>query len=249
MVYFCAGCDPGRRDAAVQWLPGLPHPRRRRRACRDAGLTGAGKPGKTRKESHPTGNYGNKNTVNKALLLPADDFNRTLRRFAHQFIEPYDDPSGLAIIGMQTRGVYLAKRIQQHILNDFGVDVPLGVLDVTFYRDDFRTRMKMPEVKVTEIPFDLFEKDVVLVDDVLYTGRTVRSAMEALMSFGRPRSIRFCCMVDRGHRELPVYADYIGAIIPTHKSEEVRVFLQDPDGEDAVYLLRPEPGESLPPKA
>lgn len=165
---------------------------------------------------------------------------RTFRRFAHQFTEPYDDISSLAIIGMQTRGVYIAKRIQDSISRDFGEEVPLGVLDVTFYRDDYRTKMKMPEVKVTEIPFDLFEKDVVLVDDVLYTGRTVRSAMEALMSFGRPRSIRFCCMIDRGHRELPIVADYFGAKIPTHKSEEVRVMLKELDGEDAVYVVQTE---------
>jgi pyrimidine operon attenuation protein/uracil phosphoribosyltransferase len=175
--------------------------------------------------------------VKKALLLSADDMDRTFRRFAHQFVEPHDDISNLAIIGMQTRGVYIAKRVQAHIKNEFGLTAPLGVLDVTFYRDDFRTKMKMPEVKITEIPFDLYEKDVVLVDDVLYTGRTVRAAMEALMSFGRPRSIRFCCMIDRGHRELPIVADYIGATVPTHKYEEVRVFFEETDGEDAVYVV------------
>lgn len=163
---------------------------------------------------------------------------RTFRRFAHQFIEPYDDVSNLAIVGMQTRGVYIAKRVQQHIKTEFDLNIPLGVLDVTFYRDDFRSKMKMPEVKVTEIPFDLYGKDVILVDDVLYTGRTVRAAMEALMSYGRPRSIKFCCMIDRGHRELPITSDYIGATIPTHKNEEVRVFFADVDGEDAVYIVK-----------
>jgi len=175
--------------------------------------------------------------VKKAQLLSADDMNRTFRRFAHQFIEPHDDISNLAIIGMQTRGVFIARRVQECIKSEFGLDVPMGVLDVTFYRDDFRTKMKMPEVKITEIPFDLFGKDVVLVDDVLFTGRTVRAAMEALMSFGRPRSIRFCCMIDRGHRELPVTADYIGVSVPTHTSEEVRVMLQELDNEDAVYIV------------
>ena len=163
---------------------------------------------------------------------------RTFRRFAHQFIEPYDDVSNLAIVGMQTRGVYIAKRVQQHIKTEFDLNIPLGVLDVTFYRDDFRSKMKMPEVKITEIPFDLYGKDVILVDDVLYTGRTVRAAMEALMSYGRPRSIKFCCMIDRGHRELPITSDYIGATIPTHKNEEVRVFFADVDGEDAVYIVK-----------
>jgi len=175
--------------------------------------------------------------VKKALLLSADDMDRTFRRFAHQFIEPYDDVSNLAIIGMQTRGVYIAKRVQQHIQREFDLSVPLGVLDITFYRDDFRSKNKLPEVKVTEITFDLAGKDIVLVDDVLYTGRTVRAAMEALMSYGRPRSIRFCCMIDRGHRELPITADYIGQTVPTHKNEEVRVLFADTDGEDAVYVV------------
>ncbi len=170
---------------------------------------------------------------------------RTFRRFAHQFIEPYDDVSNLAIVGMQTRGVYIAKRVQQHIKTEFDLNIPLGVLDVTFYRDDFRSKMKMPEVKVTEIPFDLYGKDVILVDDVLYTGRTVRAAMEALMSYGRPRSIKFCCMIDRGHRELPITSDYIGATIPTHKNEEVRVFFADVDGEDAVYIVKREDESKL----
>lgn len=170
---------------------------------------------------------------------------RTFRRFAHQFIEPYDDVSNLTIVGMQTRGVYIAKRVQQHIKTEFDLNIPLGVLDVTFYRDDFRSKMKMPEVKVTEIPFDLYGKDVILVDDVLYTGRTVRAAMEALMSYGRPRSIKFCCMIDRGHRELPITSDYIGATIPTHKNEEVRVFFADVDGEDAVYIVKREDESKL----
>jgi pyrimidine operon attenuation protein/uracil phosphoribosyltransferase len=133
--------------------------------------------------------------------------------------------------------VYIAKRVQQHIQKEFQLNIQLGVLDITFYRDDFRSKNKMPEVKVTEIPFDLAGKDIVLVDDVLYTGRTVRAAMEALMSYGRPRSIRFCCMIDRGHRELPIIADYIGETVPTHKNEEVRVLFADTDGEDAVYVV------------
>jgi pyrimidine operon attenuation protein/uracil phosphoribosyltransferase len=177
------------------------------------------------------------------LLLTASDLDRTFRRFAHQFIEPYDDLSRFAIIGMQTRGVHIAKRVQGYIKESIGHDVPLGVLDVTFYRDDFRTKMKMPDVKVTEIPFDLFGMDVVLVDDVLYTGRTVRAALDAMMSFGRPRSIRFCCMVDRGHRELPISADMVGVTVPTHPSEEVRVFLKELDGEDAVYVVERQPKE------
>ncbi len=161
-------------------------------------------------------------------------------RFAHQFLEPFDDPSEPAIIGMQTRGVYMGKRILDIIDAQFGVKPDFGVLDVTFYRDDFRTKLKMPEVKVTEIPFDLYNRDVILVDDVLYTGRTVRSAMDALMAFGRPRSIKFCCMVDRGHRELPVSADFVGMTVPTYANEEVRVKVKDLDGEDGVYVVETE---------
>lgn len=175
--------------------------------------------------------------MEKAKILSAKDLNRTYLRFAHQFLEPHDDYSQLAVIGMQTRGVYIAKRVLNIIQKDFYESLNFGVLDVTFYRDDFRTKLKMPDVKVTEIPFDLYGKDIVLVDDVLYTGRTVRSAMDALMAFGRPRSIKFCCMVDRGHRELPIAADYIGTRVPTHRDEEVRVRVQELDGEDAVYVV------------
>ncbi len=169
--------------------------------------------------------------------MTEEDLDRTYLRFAHQFLESYDDPSRLAIIGMQTRGVYMGRRITDSISKEFGFDIDFGVLDVTFYRDDFRSKLKMPEVKVTEIPFDLYDRDVVLVDDVLFTGRTVRSAMDALMGYGRPRIIRFCCMVDRGHRELPIAPDYTGIYVPTHSKEEVRVKVKELDGEDAVYLV------------
>jgi pyrimidine operon attenuation protein/uracil phosphoribosyltransferase len=158
-------------------------------------------------------------------------------RFAHQFLEPYDDPTTLAIIGMQTRGVYMGRRIMEIIRKQLSTEPDFGVLDVTFYRDDFRSKLKMPQVKVTEIPFDLYNRDVVLVDDVLYTGRTVRSALDALMAYGRPRSIKFCCMIDRGHRELPVAADYVGNTVPTYANEEVMVKVKELDGEDAVYLV------------
>ena len=169
--------------------------------------------------------------------MNAEDINRTFKRFAHQFLESYDDPGRLAIIGMQTRGVFLGRRIVETIYNEFGIEADFGVLDVTFYRDDFRTKLKMPNVQVTEIPFDLYDRDIILVDDVLYTGRTVRSAMDAIMAYGRPRKIQFCCMVDRGHRELPIAPDFTGIYVPTHSKEEVRVKVKDLDGEDAVYLV------------
>lgn len=176
--------------------------------------------------------------LKKTKLLSEEDLDRTFRRFAHQFTEPFDNPGSLAIIGMQTRGVHIARRVQNHIKTFFKLDIPLGVLDITFYRDDYRTKTNMPTVQITEIPFNLEGKDVVLVDDVLYTGRTVRSAMEALMSFGRPNSIRFCCMIDRGHRELPIAADYVGMHVPTHDDEEIRVEMTELDEEDAVYVVK-----------
>jgi len=169
--------------------------------------------------------------------MTAADLERTYQRFAHQFLEPYDDPSSPAIVGMQTRGVYMGRRIMDIIGKEFSVKPDFGILDVTFYRDDYRTRLKIPSVQVTEIPFDLYDRDIILVDDVLYTGRTVRAAMDALMAYGRPGSIRFCCMIDRGHRELPVAADYIGMKVPTYENEEVRVKVKELDGEDAVYLV------------
>jgi pyrimidine operon attenuation protein / uracil phosphoribosyltransferase len=171
-------------------------------------------------------------------IMTEEDLNRTYLRFAHQFLEPYDNPAEPVVIGMQTRGVYMGRRILSIIGQKFDAIPDFGILDVTFYRDDFRTKLKMPEVKVTEIPFDLYNRDVILVDDVLYTGRTVRSAMDALMAYGRPRSIRFCCMIDRGHRELPVSADYVGLEVPTHADEEVLVKVKELDGEDSVYVIK-----------
>lgn len=175
--------------------------------------------------------------MKEARIMTPEELDRTYQRFAHQFLEPYDDFSRLAVIGMQTRGVHMGKRIIEEIRKNFKTEIDFGVLDVTFYRDDYRSKLKMPEVQVTEIPFDLFDRDVVLVDDVLYTGRTVRSAMDAIMAYGRPRSIKFCCMVDRGHRELPIAADYMGMYLPTYENEEVRVKVNEIDGEDAVYLV------------
>ena len=182
--------------------------------------------------------------MKQTKIMTEEDLNRTYMRFAHQFLEPYDDPTEPAIIGMQTRGVYMGRRIMQIIEKEFSAAPDFGVLDVTFYRDDFRTKLKMPQVKITEIPFDLYNRDVILVDDVLYTGRTVRSALDALMAYGRPRSIKFCCMIDRGHRELPVAADFTGMTIPTYSNEEVAVKVKELDGEDAVYLVEHEQGDS-----
>ena len=170
-------------------------------------------------------------------VMTSPDIERTYRRFAMQCMEAAESEPYPAIIGMQTRGVYIARRIHGIIEKEFGITLELGILDTTYYRDDFRSRLKMPEVQITDIPFDLYDRDIILVDDVLYTGRTIRSAMDAIMAYGRPRSIRFCVMVDRGHRELPVQGDMIGVTIPTHRDEEVRVKVMELDGEDAVYVV------------
>jgi pyrimidine operon attenuation protein/uracil phosphoribosyltransferase len=173
----------------------------------------------------------------KSVLVDAQGFDRTLTRLAHEIVERNRGAENLAIIGMQTRGVFLAKRLVKKIELSESATVPLGTLDATLYRDDFRTRLKHPKVQVTEIPFDIYDMNLVLVDDVLYTGRTVRAALDALMDFGRPRRIQLAVLVDRGHREMPIRPDFIGKNIPTSINEEVRVRMQEIDGEDAVLLV------------
>lgn len=172
-----------------------------------------------------------------AEILSNDQYSKIIDRLAHQIVEPYDDVASLALVGMQRRGVFLAKMLQKRITHFYAYELPLGVLDVTFYRDDFRTKLKMPTVQVTEIPFDLTEKHVILVDDVLYTGRTIRAAMDALMSFGRPASIKACCLIDRGHRELPIQADYTGMYVPTYRNEEIHVEVEGLDGSNRVMVV------------
>ncbi len=177
----------------------------------------------------------------KAQLMDEHDLDRTLERMARQIDELIDpgesDVNDFALIGMQTRGVYLARRLREKIRNIEGVEVPLGVLDATMYRDDFRLRLKQPAVRETDIPFDISRRHLVLVDDVLYTGRTVRAALDALMDMGRPASVKFLVIVDRGLRELPIYADIVGLEVPTFPGEEVRVRLNEIDGREGVWLV------------
>jgi len=173
----------------------------------------------------------------KAKLIDEIGLSRIITRFAHEIIERNKGSVNLTLMGMRTRGEFLAKRIHQKIKEIEQVEIPLAILDVTLYRDDFRVRLKQPQVSVSNITFDINGKNIVLIDDVLYTGRTVRSAMSAIMDLGRPRSIQLCVLVDRGHRELPISADYIGKNIPTSINEEVKVKLKEIDGEDAVYLV------------
>ncbi len=177
----------------------------------------------------------------KAQLMDAQDLDRTLNRMARQIAELMGPGAGaseeFALIGMQTRGVHLARRLQAKIRAVETFDLPLGVLDATMYRDDFRLRLKQPAVRATNIPFDVSERHVVLVDDVLYTGRTVRAALDALMDIGRPASVHFLVIVDRGLRELPITADFIGRAVPTMPGEEVRVRLHEIDGREGVWLV------------
>jgi pyrimidine operon attenuation protein/uracil phosphoribosyltransferase len=178
----------------------------------------------------------------KAQLMSERDLGRTLDRMAQQIVEDVDPESGdpgeeVALVGMQTRGVYLARRLQARIREREGLDLPVGVLDVTMYRDDVRLRLEQPQIRTTRIPFDVTGREIVLVDDVVFTGRTVRAALDALMDMGRPASIRFLCIVDRGHRELPIAADVVGREVPTLPGEEVRVRVQEIDDREGVWLV------------
>lgn len=173
----------------------------------------------------------------KAVLVDSAGFNRTITRLAHEIIERNRGTAHLGFVGMQTRGVYLAQRLAKKIEEIEGIRLPVGVLDTTMYRDDYRTALKQPQVQVTEIPFDLYDLNVVLVDDVLYTGRTVRAALDAIMDIGRPRRIQLAVLVDRGHRELPIKPDFVGRNVPTSINEEVRVHMTEVDGDDGVLLV------------
>jgi len=173
----------------------------------------------------------------KAKIIDELGLNRTITRLSHEILERNKGSENIILIGMRTRGEFLAKRIQSKIKEIDGNLPVIGILDATLYRDDFRTRLKQPEVSVTDITFDITEKDIILIDDVLYTGRTTRAALDALMDLGRPSSIQFCVLVDRGHREMPIKADFIGKNIPTSVNEEVKVKMNEIDDEDAVYLI------------
>jgi pyrimidine operon attenuation protein / uracil phosphoribosyltransferase len=174
--------------------------------------------------------------VEQGRLLDAGEIRRAVTRIAHEILERNKGPGRLMLVGIAARGDDLARRLSAEIGRIEGVDVPVGVLDITFYRDDIGMRKEAPEVHQTLIPFDLTDATVVLVDDVLYTGRTIRAAMDALVDFGRPRAIQLAVLVDRGHRELPIRADFVGKNVPTRKDEDVRVLLQEVDGDDGVVV-------------
>jgi pyrimidine operon attenuation protein/uracil phosphoribosyltransferase len=171
-------------------------------------------------------------------IMTGDEIRRAILRISHEIVEKQAGTQGLALVGIQRRGVPLARRVAEAIEDHEGVAIPVGALDITFYRDDLSLVAQQPVVKGTDLPFDLNGTTIVLVDDVLYTGRTVRSAMDALIDFGRPRAIRLAVLIDRGHRELPIRADHVGKNVPTSKEEIVHVHVAEFDGSDEVTISR-----------
>ena len=180
----------------------------------------------------------------KSVCMDAGEIERSLTRIAHQILETNKGADGLAVVGIVTRGDLLAKKLADKIEEIEGTKVPLGKLDISFYRDDFATYIS-PEVHSTEIPFDIDGATVVLVDDVLFTGRTVRAALDALMDIGRPACVQLAVLVDRGHRQLPIRADYVGKNVPSSANESVRLFLEEVDGVSAVEISEVAPGQRV----
>ena len=169
-------------------------------------------------------------------LMDEAEVRRSITRIAHEIIERNKGAEGVVLVGIAARGDDLARRLAAEIGRIEGRTVPVGALDITFYRDDIGIRAEAPEVHETRIDFDINGWTVVLVDDVLFTGRTIRSALDALVDFGRPTAIQLAVLVDRGHRELPIRADFVGKNVPTRRDEDVRVILREVDGEDAVLV-------------
>jgi len=179
--------------------------------------------------------------VSSREVLNSDDVDRTLRRMAHEIVEKNPDLSEVAVVGVHTRGVVLARRIHALLIELTGVDVPLGEIDISFYRDDLQTRSadRQPVVHATRLDFPLESRTIILVDDVLFTGRTVRAGIDALFDYGRPARIQLAVLSDRGHRELPIRPDYVGKNLPTSRHERVAVRLNESDGSESVSISSP----------
>jgi pyrimidine operon attenuation protein/uracil phosphoribosyltransferase len=172
------------------------------------------------------------------VVMDADRMGRTLTRIAHEIVERNRSLGDLALVGIRSRGEHLARRLAHELRQITGQAVPTGALDITLYRDDLMRQPVGPQplVRSTEIPFSIDDRVILLVDDVLYTGRTVRAALDALIDFGRPQAIQLVVLVDRGHRELPIKADYVGKNLPTSRRESVQVKLEEVDGDDEVVI-------------
>jgi len=175
----------------------------------------------------------------KAKVMDAPKIKRALHRIATEIIERNRDLSSLVIVGIRTRGIYLGKRMSKMIKELENIEIPVGVLDITLYRDDFSELESQHMVKKTEIDFSVTDKDVLLVDDVLFTGRTIRAAMDSLIDLGRPKTIQLLVLIDRGHRELPIRADYVGKFLPTSKREIVQVHMKEIDESDEILITEP----------
>lgn len=176
------------------------------------------------------------NLTEKTQIMDTEGMRRAITRIAHEIIEKNKGTSDLALIGIRRRGVPLAERIAERIFEIEGVKLPTGVLDITLYRDDLTTLAYQPVLHKTEVPFDVTDKKIILVDDVLYTGRTVRAALDAVIDLGRPKFIQLAVLVDRGHKELPIRADYVGKNVPSSKKEVIAVNIKELDGEDKVII-------------
>lgn len=172
----------------------------------------------------------------KKIILEKDDVTRVIGRISHEIIENNRGIEAIALIGIHRRGVPLARRIAKKIAETEGREPLVGELDITLYRDDLSMLYETPKVHVTKVDFNIKDRTVILVDDVLYTGRTIRSAMDALTDLGRPSRIQLAVIIDRGHRELPIRADYIGKVVPTSRSEVVEVLINEVDGQDRVII-------------
>lgn len=175
--------------------------------------------------------------MSERTLMSAEDIQRALVRVAHEIVERNKGAKDLVLVGMQTRGVPLARRLAATIHGLEGIGVPVGSLDISLYRDDLSSLSLKPTIHRTDVPVDVTDKQIVLVDDVFYTGRSIRAAMDALIDLGRPQSIQLAVLVDRGHRELPIRADYVGKNIPTSQNEEIKVDIKEVDGEDRVIIV------------
>ena len=174
--------------------------------------------------------------IEKRKIMDEIDIRNTLERLASEILERHKDYKKIALIGIRTRGAPLAKRLKEILEKKLSISIPIGILDITFYRDDLQKISESPEVKSTLLDFDVDEKEIILVDDVLYTGRTIRSALDAIMDFGRPDKVELLVLIDRGHRELPIHPDYLGKKVATSKDESVEVRLKEIDGIDEVVI-------------
>lgn len=175
---------------------------------------------------------------NERLVMDTGDIARALTRIAHEILERNKGVKDLALVGIRTGGVHLAHRLVKRIQDIEGVEIPIGELDITLYRDDLSLRKEQPILRKTSVPFDVSDKVVVLVDDVLFTGRTIRAAMDGLMDLGRPAEIQLAVLIDRGHRQLPIKASYIGKNMPTSRDENVQVLLEEQGEDDRVVILK-----------